>query len=529
MVYVSTDYVFDGAQARALRRVGRRPDRCQELRPLEARRRARHRRGQPRPPHRAQLVAVRRRAGATSSRRCFAWVMSATSCAWSTTRSGCPTFTGHLAEALRRAGSRASERGIHHLAGGGSCSWFEFAREIFDRAGVDCRVEPCTTDGVSAARHAAGVLRAGQRARRARAARLAGRSATTYLAGGARVRLLVTGAAGFIGSTYVRLRRRGPRRGRARQAHLRRPAREPPRRTSSWSWAGSRTATSCMRGHRGRRRDRELRGRVARRPLDRRPGRLRPHPRDRHRACCSTRRASAASARYLQVSTDEVYGSIAGGLVHRDLAARPVVALLGHQGRRRPAGLGARPHLRDRGGDLPRLEQLRPAPVPREADPAVRPERAARRPAAGLRRRPPGAQLALRRGLLPRRSTRVLERGRPGEAYNVGGPDECENIEVVRRILELTGRDESLIEYVTRPARPRPPLLALLATSCARSSAGRPQVRSRRAWRGRSTGTATTRRGGRRSAPASTASTTSGTYGQAPWASQRSLASKGVP
>jgi dTDP-glucose 4,6-dehydratase len=42
----------------------------------------------------------------------------------------------------------------------------------------------------------------------------------------------------------------------------------------------------------------------------------------------------------------------------------------------------------------------------------------------------------------------VLERGRAGEAYNVGGPDECENIEVVRRILELTSRDESLIEHV---------------------------------------------------------------------------------
>jgi dTDP-glucose 4,6-dehydratase len=42
----------------------------------------------------------------------------------------------------------------------------------------------------------------------------------------------------------------------------------------------------------------------------------------------------------------------------------------------------------------------------------------------------------------------VLERGRPGEAYNVGGPDECENIEVVRRILALTGRDDSLIEHV---------------------------------------------------------------------------------
>jgi dTDP-glucose 4,6-dehydratase len=43
----------------------------------------------------------------------------------------------------------------------------------------------------------------------------------------------------------------------------------------------------------------------------------------------------------------------------------------------------------------------------------------------------------------------VLERGRPGETYNVGGPDECENIDVVRRILELTSRDESLIEHVT--------------------------------------------------------------------------------
>jgi dTDP-glucose 4,6-dehydratase len=50
----------------------------------------------------------------------------------------------------------------------------------------------------------------------------------------------------------------------------------------------------------------------------------------------------------------------------------------------------------------------------------------------------------------------VLEKGRPGEAYNVGGPDECENIEVVRRVLELTGADESLIEHVTdRPGHDR--------------------------------------------------------------------------
>jgi dTDP-glucose 4,6-dehydratase len=50
----------------------------------------------------------------------------------------------------------------------------------------------------------------------------------------------------------------------------------------------------------------------------------------------------------------------------------------------------------------------------------------------------------------------VLAAGQPGEAYNVGGPDECPNIEVVKRILELTGRDESLIEYVTdRPGHDR--------------------------------------------------------------------------
>ena len=54
----------------------------------------------------------------------------------------------------------------------------------------------------------------------------------------------------------------------------------------------------------------------------------------------------------------------------------------------------------------------------------------------------------------------VLEGGRPGEAYNVGGPDECENIEVVRRIVELTGRRRVADRVRQGPPRPRPPLLA---------------------------------------------------------------------
>jgi dTDP-glucose 4,6-dehydratase len=50
----------------------------------------------------------------------------------------------------------------------------------------------------------------------------------------------------------------------------------------------------------------------------------------------------------------------------------------------------------------------------------------------------------------------VLERGEAGEVYNAGGPDELPNIEVVRAILELTDQDESLIEYVSdRPGHDR--------------------------------------------------------------------------
>jgi dTDP-D-glucose 4,6-dehydratase len=35
----------------------------------------------------------------------------------------------------------------------------------------------------------------------------------------------------------------------------------------------------------------------------------------------------------------------------------------------------------------------------------------------------------------------VLREGAPGEVYNVGGDDERENVEIVGRILELTGAD----------------------------------------------------------------------------------------
>jgi dTDP-4-dehydrorhamnose reductase len=57
---------------------------------------------------------------------------------------GSPTFTGHLADAIVML-SRTEDFGIHHIAASGACSWFDFARAIFERAGSDTRVEPCTT------------------------------------------------------------------------------------------------------------------------------------------------------------------------------------------------------------------------------------------------------------------------------------------------------------------------------------------------------------------------------------------------
>jgi dTDP-4-dehydrorhamnose reductase len=58
---------------------------------------------------------------------------------------GCPTYTPHLAEGILRL-VRGEEYGIHHMAGGGQCSWYEFARAIFERAGIEKRIEPCTTE-----------------------------------------------------------------------------------------------------------------------------------------------------------------------------------------------------------------------------------------------------------------------------------------------------------------------------------------------------------------------------------------------
>lgn len=50
----------------------------------------------------------------------------------------------------------------------------------------------------------------------------------------------------------------------------------------------------------------------------------------------------------------------------------------------------------------------------------------------------------------------VLEKGRMGEIYNIGGRDLEENLAMVRRVLTLTGKPESLLSYVQdRPGHDR--------------------------------------------------------------------------
>jgi dTDP-glucose 4,6-dehydratase len=69
----------------------------------------------------------------------------------------------------------------------------------------------------------------------------------------------------------------------------------------------------------------------------------------------------------------------------------------------------------------------------------------------------------------------VLDHGVPGEVYNVGGPDECPNLDVVRRIIGLTGAGEDLIEYV--PDRPGHDRRYSLSSDKVRALGWEPRVR----------------------------------------------------
>jgi dTDP-glucose 4,6-dehydratase len=69
----------------------------------------------------------------------------------------------------------------------------------------------------------------------------------------------------------------------------------------------------------------------------------------------------------------------------------------------------------------------------------------------------------------------VLEKGREGEIYNIGGNRSLPNLEVVRKILSATGRSEELIRYVVdRPGHDR--RYALLSEKLTGETGWTPQV-----------------------------------------------------
>jgi dTDP-glucose 4,6-dehydratase len=159
--------------------------------------------------------------------------------------------------------------------------------------------------------------------------------------------------------------------------------------------------------------------------------------------------------RYLQVSTDEVYGSIAEGSFSETSPLEPSSP---YSATKAGADLLVASYHRTFG-----LETLiargsnnyGPYQYPEKLIPLM-----ILNALAGDRLPVYGDGLNVRNWLFvedfAEAITHVLDHGVPGETYNVGGPDECPNIEVVRGILELCGRDESLIDYVTdRPGHDR--------------------------------------------------------------------------
>jgi dTDP-4-dehydrorhamnose reductase len=73
---------------------------------------------------------------------------------------GCPTFAGHLAQALVDLAERGSPEGLVHVAGAGSCSWFDLAARLVELAGLDCRLVRARTEDMPrpASRPAVSVL-----------------------------------------------------------------------------------------------------------------------------------------------------------------------------------------------------------------------------------------------------------------------------------------------------------------------------------------------------------------------------------
>jgi dTDP-4-dehydrorhamnose reductase (EC 1.1.1.133) len=94
---------------------------------------------------RAHLLAVRTGAAITSSKQCLSWPQRSRRLAVVDDQVGTPTFTEDLARCIGVL-IQTELYGIYHASNSGACSWFDFARAIFRLAGLaHVSVKPIAT------------------------------------------------------------------------------------------------------------------------------------------------------------------------------------------------------------------------------------------------------------------------------------------------------------------------------------------------------------------------------------------------
>jgi dTDP-glucose 4,6-dehydratase len=181
------------------------------------------------------------------------------------------------------------------------------------------------------------------------------------------------------------------------------------------------------------------------------------------------------TARYLQVSTDEVYGSLAAPLeADENFALNPSSP---YSASKAGADLLARSYFLTYG--LPVVitrasNTYGPYHFPEKLIPLMIANALEERPLPVY-----GDGMQVRDWLFVEDHCRgiraVLDGGRDGEIYNIGGNCSLPNIEVVRRILRATGKPDSLIQYVAdRPGHDR--RYALSSEKLVRETGWAPQV-----------------------------------------------------
>ena len=171
--------------------------------------------------------------------------------------------------------------------------------------------------------------------------------------------------------------------------------------------------------------------------------------------------ARAAGLRYLQVSTDEVYGSIEEGSFTEESPLRPSSP---YSATKTGADLLVQSYFHTY--DLPAVicrgsNNYGPYQYPEKLIPLM-----ILNALHGDSLPVYGDGMQVRNWIhatdFARAIGHVLEHGVAGEVYNAGGPDECANVDVVKRIIELDGRGGVPDRVRHRPPWSRPPLLALL-------------------------------------------------------------------